>query len=131
MIPLKVHNVFDYILGAFLLVCPLLFGFTQVMMARNFFWLAGIIWIGYSLVTRYYYSLANIIPVKVHMVLDTLLGVLLVLAPFVFGYVFVMNGVQMGLHYVLGFGLIADVIFTDKHEVVLPNKFNTPATPVV
>ena len=131
MIPLKVHNVFDYILGAFLLVCPSLFGFTQVVLARNFFWIAGVVWIGYSLVTRYYYSLANIISVKTHMVLDAILGVLLILAPYGFGYVFLMNGAQMGLHYVLGFGLIAVVLLTDKHEVPLPNNYNTPATPVV
>ena len=66
MFTLKTHNIIDYVLGAFLLVSPWLFGFDQIVEARVLFLLSGVVLITYSLITNYYFSVARIIPLGVH-----------------------------------------------------------------
>jgi hypothetical protein len=112
MIPLKVHNVIDYIMAAFLIVSPWVFGFASVGAARNLFVIAGIVYAGYSLLTKYYYSAARIIPLGAHMTLDAALGVLLILAPALFGYREFLTQGQYAAHIVLGIGAVGLVALT-------------------
>jgi hypothetical protein len=114
MIPLRVHNVLDYVIGAVLVLTPYLFGFSDVAAGRNIFLVLGLGLITYSLMTRYYYSVLKIIPVSVHMALDVTSGVLLMLAPSLFGYRGLLTGGQYALHFILGLGAIGLVAFTDR-----------------
>src|SRR3989338_2511280 len=75
MLSIKTHNILDYVTGAILLFVPAIFGFSEIDAARNIFIFAGISLIGYSLLTKYQYSLWKVIPLGVHMSLDVLLGV--------------------------------------------------------
>ena len=81
MIPLNVHNVLDYVIGAALILAPSIFGFSEIDAARNVFLVLGVGLIIYSLLTRYRYSLAKIIPLKVHMAMDTMAGVIVMISP--------------------------------------------------
>lgn len=133
MVPLKVHNILDYVAGVLLLFVPALFGFSEIAAARNLFIFAGIFLIGYSLITKYYYSLLKIIPLGVHMALDVASGVVVMLAPWVLGYRDLLTGGQEVVHYVLGVGVIGLVAMTrsktesDKirEEPVFPGRFST------
>ncbi|MCM2279902.1 MAG: hypothetical protein NDJ89_17645 [Oligoflexia bacterium] len=112
MISIRTHNVLDYVIGAFLFLCPALFGFGGIDAARNTFVSLGVGLIAYSLLTRYPYSMVKWIPLQVHMGLDVALGVILLLAPTVLGYRELLSSGQNALHIVMGLGAIAFVIFT-------------------
>lgn len=112
MISLRTHNIFDYVIGVFLVVCPFLFGFSQIATAVNIFMLGGIALVTYSLLTNYYYSLARVIPLGVHMMLDALLGILLILSPALFGYRETLTDGQYALHIVVGIGVVGLVALT-------------------
>lgn len=112
MISLRTHNILDTVIGAFLFLCPALFGFSTIDAARNLFVVLGAALIGYSLLTDYRYSIVRWIPVGIHMALDVAIGVMLLIGPSVFGYRPSLSPGQNTLHFVLGLGTIALVIFT-------------------
>lgn len=112
MLSLKTHNILDYVAGVFLLFVPAIFGFSQIDVARNFFIVAGVGLIGYSLLTRYEYAIFRTIPIGVHMGLDVAIGVATILAPWVFGYRDLLTGGQEVVHYLLGLGVIGFVAVT-------------------
>ncbi len=112
MIPLKVHNVLDYFIGVALALSPYVFGFSEVEAARNVFLVLGLGLIAYSAITKYYYSVAKIIPIGVHMVMDALSGIVLILSPALFGYRDVITDGQFALHFVMGIGALGLVALT-------------------
>ena len=112
MVSLRTHNVLDYVIGAFLIVCPFIFGFSDVVPAVNTFMVGGVALIVYSLMTNYYYSLVKVIPLGVHMTLDAALGIVLILAPALFGYRELLTDGQYALHIVLGIGAVGLVALT-------------------
>jgi hypothetical protein len=114
MISLRTHNILDYVIGAVLILCPYVFGFSEVDAARNTFLVLGFGLIAYSLLTNYFYSAVKLIPVNVHMVLDVLAGVALILSPSIFGYRGLLTGFDYALHFILGFGAIGLVALTDR-----------------
>lgn len=112
MIPLKVHNVIDYVVGVALALSPFVFGFSEVVAARNVFLVVGLAWLAYSSMTNYYYSVAKIIPLGGHMFLDALAGIVLILSPALFGYREMITDSQFALHFVMGIGALSVVAFT-------------------
>lgn len=112
IISLKTHNILDYVGGTALLLSPYIFGFSEISVARNTFLLLGIALVAYSLLTNYRYSIAKIIPLGVHMTLDVLLGVFTMLAPWVLDYSYTLTSFQIGVHLVLGVGVLGLVAFT-------------------
>lgn len=114
MVSLKTHNILDYVAGLLLLLTPSLFGFADIDAARNFFVIAGLGLITYSLFTRYEIALWRKIPLGVHMTLDVTAGVLTILAPYVFGYSELLTGTQVAVHWVEGLGVIGLVALTDR-----------------
>jgi hypothetical protein len=129
MIPLNTHNVLDYVIGAFLILAPALFGFSEVLAARNTFLALGVGMIGYSLITNYRYSLAKLIPLSVHMGLDVMVGVALILAPAIFDYRPSLTNFQYAVHFLLGAGAIGLVALTRPRQLprgqVLPEDKDT------
>jgi hypothetical protein len=114
MISLRAHNILDYVIGAALLVCPYVFGFADVMFARDVYAVLGLSLIGYSLLTDYEYSLSKVVPLSMHMTFDVVTGVFLVLAPSIYNYRLELSGFQYALHWILGLGAIAMVAFTRR-----------------
>jgi hypothetical protein len=112
MIPLKIHNIVDYLVGAFLIVSPWLFNFAQVIEARTLFLGGGLLLIATSLLTNDFFSLARRIPLGVHMTVDTLLGLLLILAPALIGYREQITEAQYAAHIAIGVGLVGFVALT-------------------
>lgn len=117
IIPLNVHNVIDYVVGAVLLITPAFFGFSEVTLAANVFYTAGLGLILYSLLTQYKYSIAKLIPVRVHMVLDALVGLTVMFAPWLLNYRGALTDGQTTVHLVLGAGAVALAIFTGPRSI--------------
>jgi hypothetical protein len=112
MIPLRVHNILDYVIGAFMIIAPWLFRFSTVPVVRNLFLVLGVGIVVYSLLTNYYFSVFRVIPLGVHMTLDTLVGIVLILAPALFGYRDLITEGQYALHIILGIGAVGLVALT-------------------
>lgn len=112
MISLRAHNVLDYLLGALLVMAPWIFGMADVTPARLTFLILGVGLITYSLLTNYYYSLSRIIPLGAHMTLDSISGVMLFLAPSLFGYRDSITEAQNAVHLVLGIATFSFVALT-------------------
>ena len=112
MIPLEVHNVVDYLVGVALALSPFVFGFSDVVAARNVFLVLGIGLVAYSAITNYYYSVAKIIPLGAHMVMDALAGIALILSPALFGYRELITDGQFAWHFVMGIGALGLVALT-------------------
>lgn len=112
MMSLKTHNQLDYFLGGLFLITPWLFGMSAVPAARNLFLLMGAGLILYSLLTNYYLAITRVIPLGVHMTLDACLGVVLILAPALFGYRDTITDSQYAVHVIMGLGAVGLVSLT-------------------
>ena len=86
MIPTKVHGILDYLVGILLLIAPYLFGFADGQAAQWIPMVLGAFAILYSLITDYEWSLAKILPMRIHLILDGLSGAVLLASPWLFGF---------------------------------------------
>ena len=85
-LPTRVHGYLDYLLGAVLLMGPWVFNFDRGGAET---WIPVLLGAGvmlYSLFTDYEMGLMKSIPMPVHLWLDGLVGVLLALSPWLFGF---------------------------------------------
>lgn len=112
MFSIRTHNILDYVAGIFLIAAPYIFGFQDLRPAFQIFEFTGFILIAYSLLTRYPYSLAKLIPLGLHMIFDLAIGVVLISSPFIGGYFDNLTTVQKTVHIVSGVAALGLVAFT-------------------
>lgn len=134
MLSLKTHNVFDYLIAVVLVIAPFIFGFSDIDAARNTFLILGFGLAAYSLITKYYYCIARIIPLGVHMVFDASAGIVVLIAPYIFDYRASLSTFQFAVHIVLGLGAIGLVAVTrtrtegsktiEEKRDTLPHSYN-------
>lgn len=86
IIPSSVHGVLDYLVGLVLILSPRFFGFQTGGVEEKLPVLLGVAVLSYSLVTRYEFGLFELLPFRIHLVLDLLSGVLLASSPWLFGF---------------------------------------------
>jgi hypothetical protein len=106
----RVHGILDYLVGAFLMATPWVFGFWRNGAES---WVP--IWLGaaavvYSLLTNYELGAAKLLTMRAHLWLDLVSGVFLAASPWIFrfdNYVYVP-------HVVLGFLEIGVSLMTDR-----------------
>jgi hypothetical protein len=79
------HGVIDYMTAGLLFVLPYLFGWGPT--TSWVFWGAAILLLGLSLMTRYELGLLKLVPMSVHLTMDMILGIALIVAPWVIGNV--------------------------------------------
>jgi hypothetical protein len=109
IIPQDVHSVMDYIDGATVAAGALM---TSCPEARTASWVIGGSGIVASALTDYRISLAKVIPIEAHEVIDYGFGLSAIAAPFVFGY-YKTAPVVAAMHIVTGVGTILTSLFTD------------------
>lgn len=85
MISTKIHGYLDYILGATLIVLPLILEIPSGA-ASTVLVVLGVWVIVYSLITDYELGLLKILSMKTHLVIDLVGGALLIAAPWLFGF---------------------------------------------
>lgn len=86
MISSKIHAVLDYIVGILLIAAPWLIGFADNTAATIIPVALGVSTLIYSLITDYEYSLARLIPYKIHLTIDFMAGLLLLASPWLFDF---------------------------------------------
>jgi hypothetical protein len=114
LIDTKTHGYLDYIMGIFLIASPSLFSLDMKEMQSYFFYASGATVLVYSLLTDYEAGLIKIIPMKIHLILDILSGVLLASSPWLFDFCHIVYGP----HLVLGLIEIAAALVTRSKTTI-------------
>ncbi len=109
LIPQDVHSVMDYANGVACMTNAVL---TDDPTARIASIALGVAGTSVSLMTDYRLSLAKVIPIEAHEIIDHAWGVAAIAAPFVFGYWKTAPRVALS-HVVAGASTILAALFTD------------------
>ena len=105
----KLHGLGDYAAAAVLIVAPFFLGLKEQSMIAHWASITGGVGlIVYSLLTDYTFSAANVIPFKVHLVLDSVAGLVLIALAFVLN----LEGIAQGYMIVMGAGVLLVVAVT-------------------
>jgi hypothetical protein len=86
IIPTRGHGVLDYVVGVFLVLAPWLFGFGNLGAATWTPVVLGLAAILYSAFTDYELGLVRVLPMRVHLGIDTIHGLVLGLSPWLLGF---------------------------------------------
>jgi len=82
----KTHGVLDYLVGIFLIVSPWVFRLDPTSTQGMVFIILGIMALVYSIFTNYELGLVKIIPIKMHLMLDIISGIVLAASPWIFDF---------------------------------------------
>jgi hypothetical protein len=86
VVPTGVHAVFDYTASILLVIAPWVFDFARGGAETWTPVLLGGSGLAYSLCTDYERGAFRLIPMPIHLLLDVMLGLLLAVSPFLFGF---------------------------------------------
>ncbi|MGF1583831.1 MAG: hypothetical protein ACFCUM_00820 [Bacteroidales bacterium] len=114
-IPSKLHGILDYLAGVILILIPWINGFGDGGPAQMVLVTAGILIIVMSLLTDYEYGFFKVIPMEIHLVTDALLGMFLMMSPWLFDFSYV----SLGPHLLFGFLLIVAALFTKVKQSII------------
>lgn len=111
----KVHGALDYIVGLALLFAPNLFGFAEhggaaVMVPR----IVGIITLVQSIMTRYELGLVKVLPMRMHLMDDYIVGAFLAASPWIFRFYDPANQRLWVPHLVVGLAILVVTAMTEK-----------------
>src|SRR3954451_9532528 len=84
-LPLKAHAALEPIVAILLIAAPWIFGFDDVGSATAVSIAVGVLMLISGMSTRWRLSLVKLIPLRTHFRTDLVLGMILIVAPFVFG----------------------------------------------
>lgn len=82
----RTHSIIGIIVAVALILAPNIFGFTDVDSAEAVARFLGIFLLLSELITDSGFSLAKIIPMNVHLMMDYTAGVFLAVSPWLFGF---------------------------------------------
>jgi hypothetical protein len=85
-IPLNMHAALDPLIAIVIIAAPWIFGFSNVEDAKLVCIVVGAVMLIGGALTDWRLSIARVIPLRMHMATDLLLGAVLILAPFVLGF---------------------------------------------
>ncbi|MEP4195223.1 MAG: hypothetical protein ABJL99_06235 [Aliishimia sp.] len=102
----SIHAYLDYPVAVGLVVMPFLFGLGQANMLA--FWLSvatGIAAFCLTILTDHHLGVVRILPYKLHLAVDGIVGAVFVVAPLVFGF----TGIDFWYYMALGLTVLAVV----------------------
>jgi hypothetical protein len=85
-VPLDVHAAIEPIAAIVLIAAPWIFRFSDVNSAKVVAIVVGVIMLLSGAMTRWRFAIVRVIPLRIHLMTDLLLGVVLIVSPFVFGF---------------------------------------------
>ena len=115
MLSSKAHTIIGLAIGILLLALPWLVGFNGNIAATLATWLVGIVTIISELTSTSSISPLKLISMRTHVVIDCLLGSLLSITPWLFG--FASAGIAVWLpHIVMGILIVGYAALTDPER---------------
>jgi hypothetical protein len=116
----KFHGILDYLSAIVLILSPWLFNFSQHQTAKLIMILAGAAVIIIFTLTNYEAGLIKKIPMAVHLNCDVLLGIILLISPWLFKF-----ADQVFLpHLLIGLFSIAAGLLTERSSYRAGNNIN-------
>lgn len=112
IIDTRTHGYMDYLMGLLLIISPWLFDFADGGAQQWVPMVLGVMAFFYSIITDYELGLLKILPMKVHLIMDILSGVLLALSPWIFSFA---DEVYLP-HLILGLVEIGAGLMTKQHS---------------
>jgi hypothetical protein len=85
-LPLRSHALIEPVAAILLIAAPWIFGFSDVNSATTLSIVIGVAVLLTGMSTRWRWSLVKLIPLRTHFMMDVGIGVLLVAAPWIFGF---------------------------------------------
>jgi hypothetical protein len=85
-IPLNAHAALEPLMAIIIIAAPWIFGFSDVDSAKVVCIAVGAVMLIVGALTDWRYSLARVIPLRMHFMGDLVLAAVLILSPFVFGF---------------------------------------------
>jgi len=108
----SLHGMLDYAAAVVLIAVPLMLNFQATSpLALWLSVLAGVLLVGYSLITDYGFSIVKWMPFNLHLILDALAGLAFLIAPVLFGF----TGLIQWFYLVNGTIVLLLVLVTDPH----------------
>jgi len=86
IISTRTHGCIDYAVATFMIAAPWLLRFNRGGLETTSLVLIGVASVFYSAFTRYELGLVKVIPMKIHLTLDKIIGLLLILSPWLLGF---------------------------------------------
>jgi hypothetical protein len=86
IIDTKTHGYIDYIMGTLLIAMAYFINFNSENAPTFVLYLVGALAILYSLLTKYELGVIKIIPMYIHLMLDSLSGIFLATSPWLLGF---------------------------------------------
>jgi len=102
------HGMADYLIAFLLLLIPYALHYNTGSGIGQIFIALGVVTIVYSLITNYEFGILKILPMRLHLLLDVLSGMLLAASPWLFGF----HGVVYMPHVLIGLIEIAVALVT-------------------
>ena len=109
----SLHGVLDYIFAFVFIVAPNVLKLDEI--SPFAYWLSvtfGCLLVLYSMMTDYEFSIGMLIPLKVHLAIDSFAGILFILWPFIFDF----TGLALAYYLVMGFGILLVVALIQSDE---------------
>src|SRR5918998_2000463 len=85
-LPLRMHAMIEPVAALLLIAAPWIFGFSDVDSATTLSVIIGVAVLLTGLSTRWRWSLVKLIPLRTHFMMDVAIGILLIAAPWIFGF---------------------------------------------
>jgi hypothetical protein len=85
-LPLRTHAMMEPIAAILVIAAPWIFGFSDVDSATTLSVIIGVAILLTGMSTRWRWSLMKLIPLRTHFMMDVGIGILLVAAPWIFGF---------------------------------------------
>jgi hypothetical protein len=85
-LPLRMHAMMEPIAAILVIAAPWIFGFSDVDTATTLSVIIGVAILLTGMSTRWRWSLVKLVPLRTHFMMDVGIGILLVAAPWIFGF---------------------------------------------
>ena len=86
IISTRIHGIFDYIIAAYLILCPWVYGFWSYTFGPWIMMIVGVLLLIYSVMTRYELGYVGLISMTTHLWFDLVAGVFLFFSPWILNY---------------------------------------------
>jgi hypothetical protein len=106
----KLHGLFDYFIGVFMVISPWIFDFAHIKVAHTLPVILGIMVLVTSIFTNYEFGVFRSVNVRTHLTMDLITGIFLAASPWIFAF-----GDEIYLpHLTFGTLIVFAALFTEK-----------------
>src|SRR5437763_15378746 len=84
-IPLRIHALVEPFVAIFVIAAPWIFGFDDIDSCTIVAVIVGLVMLAGGMSTRWRYSVVKLVSLRTHFITDLLLGVVLIVTPFIAG----------------------------------------------